>query len=107
MQIMSQREDTKRASESKSEPKAKGGSQRDAGTLAVKPEQPAPNPEPMAVPDDKALERMGKVNQRLIKDHSDRLILAVVEGGETKLWWVRPVKLELLNDEERDWFDKV
>jgi hypothetical protein len=96
---MSQPKDAKRAVE---ETHSKGGPKRDAGTLAVSSE-----PTPMAVPDDQALERMGKVNQRLIKDHSDRLILAVVENGETKLWWVRPVKLELLNDTERKWFDGV
>lgn len=68
---------------------------------------PAPNPEPMAVPDDKTLERLGKVNARLIKQHSDRLILAVVEKGQTELWYVRPVKLELLTDNERQEFERV
>ena len=91
------------------EDEPESGRSRDAKPLAVTDPlvRPMPKQPEMKVPDDDTLERLGKANARLIKDHSDRLILAVVEKGETQLWWVRPTKLELLNPDERKAFKSM
>ena len=56
----------------------------------------------MPVPDDKTMERVNKANAKLAKEGetTERIGVVMKDKNTPQFWWVNPVKLRLLTQEE-------
>lgn len=101
---MPQPKDTKRAVH-EDEPEGRPD-QRHAKPLAVKK---AEEPKQMPVPDDKTLERVNQANAVIAKENTttERIGVVMKDKNTPQFWWVNPVKLRLLTQEEGErWLEE-